>query len=202
MAGVFLFRVLADRLGIGRPWNNNKPLRGCSQAKILPSRPSSLSHSSRLSCTPPSAPWLSRHTECVSWRYLLTRPKQLGYIIITEKHSNIRLGRFLESVQHVSPSLIQREDCSERGLAMLSFHVIAGHIRTMFPGWWTWTNSFNLGPLGCCRDSEMRDKWDPDLNLTAGGGNRVSVEAVCESPTRTNSTLSFFRWAVPGWFFF
>lgn len=35
------------------------------------------------------------------------------------------------------------------------------------------------------------DKWDPDLNLTPGGGNCVSEETVCKTPTWTNSILSF-----------
>lgn len=40
---------------------------------------------------------------------------------------------YLETVQHVQAYLIQRGDCGERGLAMLSFHVITSHIRIVAP---------------------------------------------------------------------
>lgn len=36
---------------------------------------------------------------------------------------------FLASVQRVPDCLIERGDCGEGGLALLSFHVITGHIR-------------------------------------------------------------------------
>lgn len=50
-----------------------------------------------------------------------------------EPRSNIRLGRFLESSQHVQVCLIQGDDCGKRGLDLLSCHVISSHIRIMAP---------------------------------------------------------------------
>lgn len=103
---MFLFfrsRVLTERHGIGQGWNNNKPLRGCSQAKIMPSRAKkSVKFLACLSRSPPYTPQQT-HRVCVlevSFDY----PKQLDYIIIMkEPHLSIRLGRFF-GVSSARPS--------------------------------------------------------------------------------------------------
>lgn len=99
----------------------------------MPARPRSLSNSSHgLYARLPPHPAHQTNRVCVlEVAFDLSQTRLRCYY--RELHSNIRLGRFLELVQHVRARLIQREDCGERGLATLSFHVIARRIRIMSP---------------------------------------------------------------------
>lgn len=156
--GVFLFgsRVGVMWIRIGQGWNNNnKALQGCFQAKIVALRQRSLSNSSHgLYAWLPSHPAHQTYRVCVPEEgFDLSQTTRLHHHCRAPQ-SNIRLGRFLESVQHVQARLIQLDDYGEKGLALLSFHVITSHIRIMAPVDELWLNSFNSDPLGCCRDSE------------------------------------------------
>lgn len=92
---------------------NNKVLRDWSQAKIMPPGQEVCQIPCMTFILLPSTPsWKDTQSLCPG---ALNCHKQLGYIhYYREPHANIRLGSFLESVQHVRARLIQWEDCGKR----------------------------------------------------------------------------------------
>lgn len=75
---------------------------------------------------------------------------------------------FLASVQRVPGCLIEGGDCGEGGLALLSFHVITGHIRIKARNAELWITLLIWNPRDAANETQT---WI----LTPGGGNRLSV---------------------------
>lgn len=111
MKGEFSFQF--SRLSRTTWDRNNKVLRDWSQAKIMPPGQEVCQIPCMTFILLPSTPsWKDTQSLCPG---ALNCHKQLGYIhYYREPHANIRLGSFLESVQHVRARLIQWEDCGKR----------------------------------------------------------------------------------------